>query len=206
MMSTPAVASADVLRTMAHELRQPLSTIESIAYYLTLVLPPDEEKVHEQLNRIQELVEQSNWIVTSAQQLSEPISPAPQRIHIAELIAQLILERSVVADGPSIEVEGELPPLEADPALARAMIDNLLTLLRTVASDEHPLRLRLREKDGGVGIEIATEAPGYRSEASLGPGAILSLESARRIAAAHGGSLEVMLDPSAGIRVRVMLP
>lgn len=202
MLPTPAVASADVLRTMAHELRQPLSTIESIAYYLTLVLPKDDRKIHQQLDRIQHLVEQSNWIVTSAQQLAEPIRASRQPILLENLIGDILQERSVLDDAPALEIEPELPPANADPSLARALIENLLTLFRAISTAAHPAKLILR---AGL-LELRTDAPGYKSETSLGPGATLSLESARRMSAANGGTLELRVDPADGVRVRVMLP
>lgn len=208
MIPTAAVAFADVLRVMAHELRQPLSTIESIAYYLTLVLPKDDEKVHEQLNRIQQLVEQSNWIVTSAQQLAEPIgaAAAPDSFRIDDLIYEIVLERSPLENGPAIEIEGDLPFVNGDRVLARAMIGNLLMLFRAVSSPAFPAKVYLRPYRAGVMLELATDALGYKSETSLGPGATLSLDGARRIVAAHNGSLELQIDPANGIRLRVMLP
>ena len=54
------VAPAEVLATVAHDLRQPLSNIEAIAYYLSMILPPGDAKIQAQLARIRELVEQSN--------------------------------------------------------------------------------------------------------------------------------------------------
>ena len=64
----------EVLGTLAHELRQPLSTIEAIAYYLSMILPPDDAKIQPQLARIRELVEQSNLILSDA--LGLPPAPA----------------------------------------------------------------------------------------------------------------------------------
>jgi phosphoglycerate-specific signal transduction histidine kinase len=52
------------MATLAHELRQPLSNIESIAYHLSLVLPQSDEAVQGSLTRIRQLVEQSNGILT----------------------------------------------------------------------------------------------------------------------------------------------
>lgn len=205
MIPTPAVASADVLRTMAHELRQPLSTIESIAYYLTLVVPKEDEKVQQQLDRIQRLVEQSNWIVTSAEQLTEPIHASREPVCMDDLVNQVLLERTAMEDAPSLQVEGALPPVHADQALARALVENLLRLFRAISTLERPATLRLRSEAGGVALELATRAPRYKSETSLGPGATLSLESARRMAAANGGSVDLRVDPADGVRVRVML-
>ena len=206
MIPIPAVASADVLRTMAHELRQPLSTIESIAYYLSLVLPKGDEKIHQQLDRIQRLVEQSNWIVTSAQQLAESIHASREPIRIDDLINEVLVERAAMEDAPSLQVEGALPAVHADRTLARALVENLLTLFRAISAPEHPAMLTLCPQAGGVALELATSAPRFKSETSLGLGATLSLESARRIAAANGGSVDLWIDPADGVRVRVMLP
>ncbi len=56
----------EVLGTVAHDLRQPLSNIETIAYYLTLILPQGDQKIQEQLTRIRELVRESNDILSSS--------------------------------------------------------------------------------------------------------------------------------------------
>jgi len=68
---TQASSNAVDLQTIAHELRQPLSAIESIAYYLNLALPRDSRPARKQARRLQHLVEQSNWILTSALQLAD---------------------------------------------------------------------------------------------------------------------------------------
>ena len=56
---------AQVLATVAHELRQPLSNIESIAYYLSMVLPDGDARAQSELARIRRLVEQSSSILTN---------------------------------------------------------------------------------------------------------------------------------------------
>jgi nitrogen-specific signal transduction histidine kinase len=56
----------DVVRDLAHELRQPLSAIEAIAYYLEMTLPAEQVAVRQHLLRIQKLVEQSSDIVSRA--------------------------------------------------------------------------------------------------------------------------------------------
>ena len=74
-------ATADeVLGTLAHELRQPLSNIEAIAYYLSLILPPGDEKIQVQLAHIRELVEQSNRILSTALGLEPATATATQPV------------------------------------------------------------------------------------------------------------------------------
>ena len=61
-----------MLGTVAHDLRQPLSNIEAIAYYLTLILPQGNQKIQEQLERIRELVRESNEILSSSVRSAAP--------------------------------------------------------------------------------------------------------------------------------------
>jgi signal transduction histidine kinase len=209
-MQTPpnAAASADLLRTVAHEIRQPLGTIESIAYYLSLVLPRDNEKVHEQLARLQQLVEQSNWILSSGLQMASSLPLSPELTDLEELVTRTVSARAAASD-PAIEFDlaEDLPQVRLDPILGRALIANLLTLFRQLCTEAHPIRVRSSATDGqGVLLEISTATPGYRSEAMLGPGSALSVESGRRIAEAHGGSLSLEIDPASGIQLRLMLP
>jgi signal transduction histidine kinase len=208
----------DVLHDIAHELRQPLSAIESIAYYLTLALPRGDDKVHLQLRQLQHLVEQSDWILSNGLHLAEPLAISPEAVDFEELLTEVISSRGWPPESlPRLELAGNLPLVRVDPGLGRALVGNLLMLFRQLATESHPgiLRTAVANAMGsvpdhattsGIALEMETAAPGDGSEASLGPGGILSLESARKIATAHGGSLECSVDPIAGIRVRVMLP
>ena len=56
----------DAFATAVHDLRQPLSSIETIAFYLSMVLPPGDAKIQEQLARIRDLVQESNEILSRA--------------------------------------------------------------------------------------------------------------------------------------------
>jgi hypothetical protein len=58
--------SQATIQTLAHDLRQPLSTIEAIAYYLEMTLPPELLEARRHLMRLQKLVEDSNAILTGA--------------------------------------------------------------------------------------------------------------------------------------------
>jgi signal transduction histidine kinase len=207
MQSTPGVAaSVNVLRAVAHELRQPLGTIESIAYYLSLVLPRENGKIQEQLARLLQLVEQSNWILSSGLRLADPLQVSPELVDVEELITQAVSARSAAGDhAVRLDLQGSLPQMRLDPSLGRALIGNLLILFRQLATEAHTVLLRTSAAANGVWIEISTAVPGYRSEAALGPGSALSIQSARQIVEAHSGSLSVEVDAASGIRFRVML-
>jgi len=55
--STPS--AEDAVRELVHELRQPLSSIEAIAYYLEMTLPADQFQARQYMRRIQQLVEET---------------------------------------------------------------------------------------------------------------------------------------------------
>ena len=65
LLEAPA-QSVDVIYNLAHDLRQPLSAIEAIAYYLEKTLPADQLEARKYLMRLQELVETSSTILSEA--------------------------------------------------------------------------------------------------------------------------------------------
>ena len=195
------------LQTIAHELRQPLSAIESIAYYLSLALPRDSRPARKQARRLQHLVEQSNWILTSALQLADNAPLAPQPLNLEELIIQAVNARAALGDPRMhLELAGGLPLVNLDPGRGRTFLENLLTLFRQLESDLHPVRVTTAAGEGGVALGISTSIPGYRSEASLGPGCGLSIQSARRVVERHGGTFNIHVDAASGVSLKVVLP
>jgi len=202
----PGISQEDVLRAIAHEIRQPLSAIESIAYYLSMA-PPDNDTHREQLARIQQLVEQSNWILSNGLGIADPRPAEAETIDVAELITQTISARPSTDPPVECQMAADLPLARLDPCYGRSLIENLLGLFRQVATETHPARVRTSSvSNAGIEIEVSTAAPGYRSIGSLPPGSALSFDCAQRIAAIHGGSCDYSIDPASGIRVRVMLP
>ena len=82
-----------LLHNLAHELRQPLSTIESIAYYLELALPHGDPRVLEQLTRLRHLVEQSGWILNDTLSLARPASGHPEAVDLDEMLSEFVYEQ-----------------------------------------------------------------------------------------------------------------
>lgn len=199
---------AVLLATLAHELRQPLSAIDSIAYYLNLVLPQDGGTGRAHAAQLQELVEQSNWILSCALQLADPSPLTTELLDLEKLITRIVTAR-LLYDRPHtfrLELTAGLPLVRLDPGRARNLLENLLKLFEQLSSDLYPVRLITSAEEKGVRLRITTAIPGYRSEAYLGPGCGLSLESARRIVEAHGGSFRIQVDAAAGVDVEVVLP
>jgi signal transduction histidine kinase len=195
--------SAEMLREMAHELRQPLSTIESIAYYLDLVLPPDSGRVRTQIERLKRMVEQSNWIVSNAVNFVQTAPTRPQLMGVRDLMGSAALECSY---GSPIEynLDESDPLVRIDPGQAVHLFYTLLVLFRTaVCSDPHlcvscssnGFETVIRLSTGRSGVpEMKLPNLSGTSGNGLPPGAGLSLASVRKILEAHNGQTEVAAD------------
>src|SRR4051794_24518142 len=76
-----------IIRNLAHELRQPLSALESIAFYLDLMLTQEDPKTRKQLRRLRHLVQQSDWAVSNAI-LTAGVSPLTlNTLNLADVVA-----------------------------------------------------------------------------------------------------------------------
>ena len=59
-------APEETVRELVHDLRQPLSSIEAIAYYLEMTLPADQLEARQYMRRLQQLVDQTSTILEQA--------------------------------------------------------------------------------------------------------------------------------------------
>jgi len=62
---SPAAAK-ETIQELVHELRQPLSSIEAIAYYVEMTLPPELLQARQYMHRLQELVAQAESVLGGA--------------------------------------------------------------------------------------------------------------------------------------------
>ena len=61
--SNASCQAEDAIRNLVHDLRQPLSTIEAIAYYLEMTLPAEQLEARRYLSRLQMVVQESNLLM-----------------------------------------------------------------------------------------------------------------------------------------------
>lgn len=64
MRSIVEIETEVLLKNLVHDLRQPLSTIETSTYYLNLLLGEGHERAHEQLRAIEHQVERAATLLS----------------------------------------------------------------------------------------------------------------------------------------------
>jgi signal transduction histidine kinase len=203
-----------VIRHLAHEMRQPLSALESLAYYLDIILPQSEQKARLQIEKIQQLVSQANWIMDDAVHYLGAAASNPVPVPIDELVTQLIAERGF---GRSLRLHLDLSPDSCvalvDRAQGHHLLRNIVAFLRHAADPDAPVLLTTRPKGDFVEIDVRTRAASipitelddlfepFRGHLAAGAG--LSLACAKQITAAHQGRIEASLDDG---ELRLLLP
>ena len=144
--------------------------------------------------------------------------------HLSETEVQLALLFRAAHPERELEVavDPQLPALDADPALLRRVLDNLLDNARKYSDDGARITLAARWEDralsvevvdGGIGLDEADLArlftPFFRSDRSRarGTGGVgLGLALAKRVVEAHGGRITAESAPAKGMRVRFSVP
>ena len=185
-----------LVETLVHELRQPLSAIESTAYYLRMVLPRADRRAQDHAACLQRLIEQANWILCCGLQLADasPMTPVP--LDVEELITQTVASQIAEGGGPPrLDLAGGLPLVGLDPGRARFLVEHLLAMLGRASDGAHPVRVRTSRDAGGLSLEFEAETRSPGPDACFGAGASLGIECARRIVEAHGGTFQIEFEP-----------
>jgi signal transduction histidine kinase len=220
----------EFLANVSHELRTPLARVRVA---LEIAQEGDDAKAREQLVGIAEDLAELERLVadvltTARLDLASGQPGIEAAMRKAPLAGEALVSsaetrfRTVHADRRlSVEASGPLPTIEADPALLRRAIDNLLDNACAYSDADKPVVLAayadgdalvIEVKDQGVGISPDDHArlftPFFRADRSRDRhtgGFGLGLALTKRIVEATGGTLEVESEVGAGTTIRVRL-
>lgn len=212
---------------VAHDLRGPLTVLDG---WLELAddpeAAPDEaeaamRRARDASARMRQVIE--DWLSYTVLQHGRP---EPQPVRLADAAAALVeSRRGRAVDGTGPDIHLQLPhTVEADPALLRQLLDNLVDnavkytapdqqpVVRLSSHDDHePGWVRIEVSDEGIGIPEGQEEAIFE-EFHRGPdegrsrGTGLGLSLTRRIVAMHGGRMSARRNDGPGSTFSFTLP
>jgi signal transduction histidine kinase len=218
----------ELLANVSHELRTPLARIRVA---LELAAEGDAERARRYLGEIaQDLAELDGLVedVLAAARLDarrvEGLLVDARPVELAALARDCADRFRAAHEGRVLDVEvaGDLPPVRGDAGLLRRLVLNLLDNAAKYSERPAPVTLAVRPDAGGAALEVRDRGIGVaaedlprlftpffrtdRSRARGTGGTGLGLALAKRIAEAHGGTIEAESAPGEGTTFRVRLP
>jgi two-component system sensor histidine kinase HydH len=209
---------------VAHEIRNPLSSIQGYATYFAGRFSEGSEERKAARVMVGE-VERLNRVITDLLELARPSGLVRRPTHIAALIEDVLrlIRRDAAGQGVRTRLEIArpnpdlpLPVLDADPdRLRQAMLNLCLNALEAMPHGGL-LEIRLTPVEKGVEIAVGDTGSGIAAEAlpmvfdpyftTKGQGTGLGLAIVHKVVEAHGGGVRVESRPGRGTTFTLLLP
>lgn len=218
----------DLLRTVSHDLRTPLTVMMAQAQALgrTLGETPEEEPRRQRVRAIVTAGRRMNGmiqnVVDAARLDVDAIAPSPTEVDLAGFLEDLRLRLSSALDLERVrlEVPDRLPAAHFDPDHLERILTNLVSNALKYSEEGTPVRVSVREVEGGLELSVADRGPGipadelphlferYRRGAGVGrrEGLGLGLYITKRLVEVGGGQLRAESTPGEGSTFTVILP
>jgi signal transduction histidine kinase len=215
-------AFRDVARRIAHEIKNPLSPIQTAIETLRRAKQkerPDFAEIFEESTRaILEEVKRMERIVREFGEFARLPKPEPGAIDLGALVRDVV--PLYVPEGAELELElsDGAQRVRADREQITQVLVNLVKNALDAARDRAPAKLRIAVETapGGTCFAVADNGPGialadrervfepYYTTKDEGTG--LGLAIVKRIVVDHGGHIEIEKSPLGGAAVRITLP
>ena len=201
---------------IAHEFRNATAAI--LGYARLAGGAPDEEARARHLARIRAEAEHVARVTGDFLLFARPERLETAPVDLAALVSEVASEGRATSPGLSLSVEGELPTVEADAALLRRALVNLVRNAAEAAGEEGRVLVRgERDADGGLALSVEDSGPGIAPEAApklfvpfsstKEGGTGLGLSLVAKVAALHGGSVAAgRSEALGGAAFRITLP
>lgn len=202
---------------LAHEIKNPITAVNLALRAVARQLGEDDAAVLRDLvGRMQRLERTMRRTLSFAR----PLDLAPSTVRLGELVDEVLGDLRPEFKRHGIELETEVPAdleLRADRQLLGEVLTNLLKNAREALGRGGHVRLSARSRSGNrLGLYVDDDGPGIPPEVaddlfrpfvtSKHAGTGLGLAFSRKVAEAHGGTIDVETSPLGGARFALDLP
>ncbi|RJP82619.1 MAG: HAMP domain-containing protein [Candidatus Zixiibacteriota bacterium] len=221
VQSEKLAAIGELVASVVHELRNPLSSIKMNLKMLARKLPA-EGTVSESLSIAQDQVLRLERMLTQILDYAKPVALNPVPSDLRDLLRQALESQGELVESAGVQVEWDvpdgLPPVTVDQELmGQALINLVRNAVQAMAPSGGKLRLSARVADSReLVLEIADTGPGIseaQRERMFEPfyttrlvGTGLGLPNARKAVELHRGRLEVAGREGDGTTARIIIP
>ncbi len=219
-------ALGEMAATIAHEVKNPLASIEVMAGLLRRQMA-DRPDSHAMLGDIINEAKMANAIVLEVLDFVRPIRLQMDRVSVAQVVQDAIVlaDRKLTrrATALSLDLPADLPPIQGDHQQLCQVVTNLLinaceaqacggavhlrAATRGAVPGAEPAAVVLRVADDGPGIPPEIRDKIFDPFFSTKPqGSGLGLAIVRKIIDAHEGRIDVVSEPGRGTAFTITLP
>jgi signal transduction histidine kinase len=216
--------------TASHELRSPLTSVQGFAELLLLerekLSPRQAETVEVILDNTRHLVRLLNDLLDLARSDAGRLTIRPEPTGAASLIEEAVRTMRAQFDAREqdlrLQIEADLPELEADRDRIRQVLVNLLTNANEYCPQGAQIEVKARRADAEVEIDVIDNGPGIPAEqlehiferftrGDAGEtqrvgGTGLGLAISKSLIELHGGAIGAESTPGSGSTFRIRLP
>jgi nitrogen-specific signal transduction histidine kinase len=201
-----------VLAHLGHDIRQPLSALESTAYFLSMHIPHSDERAHLQLEKLRGMADQMDWMLQDAMYFAQAGPGVPAMLDLFEAITETVTRGATPQ--VHLDLQGHSALVMFDPEQIRHLLRSMLHLAGHLDVGSSVVWLGASKKDGHVRVELRIPSLQLSHEqCSIEPfgrclpgGSGLSIASIDRIAKQGGAILETSCTAPGGAVFSVAIP
>ncbi len=212
-------AIGNISAGLAHEIRNPLASIEGAAVILEGGQVTEEHRV-EFLGIIKKECRRLNRLLGNLLDFARPRAPQRQRLKVESLLDSVIGLVAHAAEGKTIHLHKDVSPsgltFDGDGEQLKQVILNLVLNAIQAMPDGGEIRLAARSEEPGLVIEVIDQGGGVDPEnldklfnpffTTKESGTGLGLAVAHQIVGQHGGILRARNNPDRGMTFSILLP
>jgi signal transduction histidine kinase len=210
---------------LAHELKQPLSSIRGFAQLVEMKLPKDNKDSGRHLTMIIQAVDHMTKIIQGLKDFARPSDFEFEDVDVCEVMERTCLLLGSHLRSARIRIDSDLdrsiPPVRGDANQLQQVFTNLLSNARDAMEETGgAVHLRTRSLGEGSYVMITVEDEGAGIPADVlpkvfktffttkpeGKGTGLGLSISQGIIKDHGGRIDVQSVPGEGTTFRIFLP
>jgi signal transduction histidine kinase len=205
--------------SLAHEIRNPLASIDGAANLIESPQTPDEMRkgslaiIHKEIQRL-------NRLLTNLLDFARPRKPEFQSVDPNRLIDSIVNLAGHSADQKGItlrkEVPGSVPPIECDPEQMKQVILNLAINAVQAMTGPGEVLISATPSDSSVMISVRDQGPGVAEEnldkifnpffTTKEAGTGLGLSVVHQIVTQHGGVVKAERNQKGGMTFSLVVP